>query len=200
MPDPLLERRSARAGFAKRGRMGQPSGVAGVVVEVIENFTAATIVAGKNQSGETIEWLSGLFEAPVSDGPRRLARGTLSICGVAPGQWLAIERDASQATLAMLRTSLAPLAAVVDQSDSCLVLEVTGPMAISALAKGIPVDLHSSAFKPGDVARTIAAHIGVQISSMTERPAFELITAASTARSLWNWLTASAGEYGLDVV
>ena len=200
MRKPNLVYRPALAGLVKAGRFGSQSGSAGVVVKEIQGFAAASIIASQDQAIATTAAVSKYFAMPVTDLPRRVVHGGLSTSGVAPGQWLAIERDPSKSSISALRADLADFAAVVDQSDSRLVLEVSGPLARLALAKGIPVDLDASVFKPGDVAQTIAAHISVQISLMTERPAFELVSAASTAGSLWSWLSASAGEYGLDVV
>ena len=36
------------------------------------------------------------------------------------------------------------------------------------LAKGVPLDLHPKAFKPGDVATTLVAYIGVQIDLLDD--------------------------------
>ena len=67
------------------------------------------------------------------------------------------------------------------------------------LAKGIAIDLHPRAFKPGDVALTIAAHIGVQLWQVDEAPTYEIAVPRSLAKSLWAWLSASAAEFGYEV-
>jgi methylglutamate dehydrogenase subunit D len=188
------------ASIVKPGRIGVASGDPGVTARTAQNFTAFSIMAHKGQFPATAARLSGHLEAIVTDGPKRVARGSLSVSGIAPGQWLVIERDPSSSTIFGLHASLAGLAAVVELSDSLFILELTGQHARPALAKGVPVDLDASVFKPGDVAQTMAAHIGLQVSLMTEQPAFELVSAASTAASLWSWLTVSAAEFGLDVV
>ena len=200
MSEPTLQPRSALAGITRPGRSGVTSGVAGIVAREIHGFIACSILAQKGQTVTTAAVLSERLGATVPDVPKRVARGSLSVSGIAPGQWLLIERQASLSTTADLRAELSGLAAVVDQSGGRLVLELSGNQVRSALAKGIPVDLDASVFKPGDVAQTMAAHIGVQVGLMTEQPAFEIITAASTAESFWNWFAASAAEYGLDVV
>ena len=63
----------------------------------------------------------------------------------------------------------------------------------------VAVDLDPVAFKVGDLAQTSASHIGLQISLIDAAPTFEIVSARSTAPSLWSWLTASAAEYGIDV-
>lgn len=195
-----LQSRSALAGIIRPGRVGVSSGVPGVVARELQGFAAVSILAHKGQAVAAAGLLSEHLAAKVTDGPKRVVRGSLSVSGVGPGQWFAIQRDPSQSTLSTLRALLVGLAAVVDQSDGRIVLELTGARVRSALAKGIPVDLDVGVFKPGDVAQTMAAHIGVQVSSMTEQAGFELVTSASSAASFWSWLEASAAEYGLDVV
>ena len=68
-----------------------------------------------------------------------------------------------------LRARIGPFAAVADQSDARLVLRLSGPRVRDVLAKGVPVDLHPQAFKPGDVANTLVGYIGVQIDMLDER-------------------------------
>jgi methylglutamate dehydrogenase subunit D len=200
MSDPSLQHRSALAGIIRPGRIGITSGVAGVVARELQGFAAVSILAHKGQAVATAALLSEHLAATVTDGSKRVARGSLSVSGIAPGQWFAIERDPARPTLSALRAGLIGLAAVVDQSDGRIVVELTGERVRNALAKGIPVDLDAGVCKPGDVAQTMASHIGVQVSLMTEQPAFEVVTAASTAASFWTWLVTSAAEYGLDVV
>lgn len=195
-----LPHRSALAGIKRPGRIGVAAGVAGVVAREVPAFAAVSVLAHNGQNAETAACLSRHLGAIVVDAPKRVAVGSLSISGVAPGQWFVVERDPSRLTVSGMRAELAGLAALVDQSDSRFILELTGAHVQSALAKGIPVDLDASSFRTGDVAQTMAAHIGVHVAAMTEQPGYELISAASTAASLWDWLTASAAEYGLEVV
>jgi len=89
---------------------------------------------------------------------------------------------------------------VTDQGDGRLIVEVAGPRARDALAKGIAIDLDASAFKVGDAAQTSAAHIGLQIALIDDIPTFEIISARSTAGSFWSWLVASAAEYGIEIL
>ena len=67
------------------------------------------------------------------------------------------------------------------------------------LAKGVPIDLHPRAFKPGDAAQTQVAHIGVLIAQIDDAPTYELLAARSFTGSLWSWLEASALEFGLEI-
>ena len=69
---------------------------------------------------------------------------------------------------ARVRARIGPFAAVSDQSDARLVLRVSGPRVRDVLAKGVPVDLHPKAFKPGDIACTVVGYINTQIDMLDE--------------------------------
>ena len=129
------------------------------------------------------------------------AAAAFAFSGIGPGQWLASAEGAEAAGFAnRLRGRIGLFAAVTDQSDARLVLRLRGPRVREVLAKGVPVDLHPKAFKPGDVANTVVAHIGVQIDMLDAAPVYQLTAPRSTAGSFWSWLTASAAEFGYEVV
>jgi len=94
-------------------------------------------------------------------------------------------------------------AAVCDQSDGYAVLRLTGPMLRSALSKLIPIDLHSRAFKAGDVASTVAAHMGVTLWRLPDADGALVVDIAvfrSLAGSFWHALAQSSAEFGLIAV
>ncbi len=198
MADRKIASRSALAGLAKSGALGALKGVPGVRIREITNFAAIGIIARRGRSAEVATILSRHVGSPVVDAAKRAGVGALTVTGTAPGQWLAVSRDA-RVSLDQLRAELAGLAAVSDQGDGRLIIEVTGSRTRDALAKGIAIDLDASAFKVGDAAQTSAAHIGLQIARIDDAPTFEIISARSTAASFWSWLEASAAEYGIDV-
>jgi len=79
------------------------------------------------------------------------------------------------------------------------VLQLSGPRVRDVLAKGLAIDLHPKAFKPGDVANTLIAYVGVQID-MLDDATWQLTAPRSMAGTFWSWLSASAAEFGYDVV
>ena len=79
-------------------------------------------------------------------------------------------------------------------------LRLSGPRVRDVLAKGVPLDLHPKVFKPGDVATTLVAYIGVQTRPARRAPTYQLTAPRSMAGSFWSWLSASAAEFGYDVV
>ena len=96
----------------------------------------------------------------------------------------------------MLAPSLVGLAAVCEQSDGRVVIEIGGPRSRAVLAKGLPIDLHPRAFAPGDVALTAASHIAVQLWQVDAAPTYRLAVPRSLAASFRCWLGESAAEFG----
>ena len=124
---------------------------------------------------------------------------SLSFIWAGPDQWLAYAEATSdlENELAM---ALGKRAMIVEQSDGRCVVHITGPKARAVLAKGIGLDLDPRTFKPGDVALTLATHIAVQLWQLDDRPSYEIALFRSLAGSFWHWLSASAAEFGYEVV
>jgi len=74
-------------------------------------------------------------------------------------------------------------AAVTDQSDAWVVVEVQGAGAEDVLARLVPVDLRASVFKKNHVAKTMLAHMSVTIIR-TGPDRFEIMAMRSMARTL----------------
>jgi methylglutamate dehydrogenase subunit D len=200
MAETQLQRRSPLADVTATGRTGRTIGVAGVRIREITDAEGIAVVARKGRTADVAAVLSRHVGSSVLDSPKRTAGSGLAISGTGPGQWLAMAQSNGAGTpLVALRADLDGLAAVTDQADGRVILTVSGARARDALAKGIAVDLDPVAFKIGDLAQTSASHIGLQIALIDTAPTFEIVSARSTAGSLWAWLTASAAEYGIDV-
>jgi methylglutamate dehydrogenase subunit D len=197
MPDALQERTPLH-GLAVPGRFGARGGPAGVVIEE-RTMALASVIARRGQTDALARKVAEACGLQLPDRPRRATGAGVTFAGVGPGQWLA-SAEGDPDFVARLRSDLAPFAAVADQSDSRLIVRLSGPRARDVLAKGVPVDLHRLAFKVNDVAVTLVAHIGVQVDMLDDTPAFQLMAPRSMAGSFWSWLCASAAEFGYDVV
>ena len=95
---------------------------------------------------------------------------------------------------------LRDIASLADQSGAFGILRLTGPRVRDALAKLVFIDLHPDAFKPGQVASTAAAHLGITLWRLGDGPhgaEFELAAYRSFADSLWHAISAGAAEFGL---
>ena len=192
--------RSALHGLALPGHYGR-AGVTGLVIEQRTDLALASVIAKRGKRFALVNAVNTAFGVALPDGPRRATRGAVTFAGTGPDQWIASAEGSDAAGFAAkVRARIGPFAAVSDQSDARLVLLLSGPRVRDVLAKGVPVDLHPKAFKPGDVATTPVAYIGVQIDMLDDAPTYQLSTPRSTAGSFWSWLTASAAEFGYDVL
>jgi sarcosine oxidase subunit gamma len=169
------------------------------VIEERTDLAFASVTAKREKRFALINAVNTAFGIALPDGPRRVTRGHVTFAGVGPDQWIASAGGADAAGFAArVRARIGPFAAVSDQSDARLVLRVSGPRVRDVLAKGVPVDLHPTAFRPGDIACTVIGYINTQID-MLDEATFQLAAPRSMAGSFWSWLAASAAEFGYDV-
>lgn len=83
---------------------------------------------------------------------------------------------------AMVRSKLNGAGYTTDQTDSWVVLEVSGPDVHAALERLSPVDLSPAAFPDGATARTVMEHMGAMVVR-TGGARFLLMSASSSAAS-----------------
>jgi methylglutamate dehydrogenase subunit D len=192
--------RSALHGLGVPGHYGR-AGTTGLVIEERANLALASVTAKRGKRFALVNAVNTAFGVALPDGPRRATRGSITFAGTGPDQWIASAEGSEAAGFAAkVRARIGPFAAVSDQSDGRLVVLLRGSNVRDVLAKGLAVDLHPKAFKAGDVATTLVAYIGVQIDMLDDAPTWQLSAPRSMAGSFWSWLTASAAEFGYDVI
>lgn len=174
------------------GRYGKTDGRPGVLVRERRIALLASVIARRGA-------VSAGAATAVATAIERLPDGAaLTVLGVGPGHWW-IESAASARSADDLQTMFEGVASVFDLTDSRVVFELGGPRVRDALAKMLPIDLHPSVFRPGDVAVTIASHIGVTLWRTADAPQYRLAVARSYSGSFWRSFVASAAEYGCEV-
>jgi heterotetrameric sarcosine oxidase gamma subunit len=194
------EERFALHGLVAPGRYGRAA-VTGLVVEERTDIAFASVVMKRGKRATLVSAVDTAFGVALPAGPRRATAGLVTFAGTGRDQWMASAEGAEAAGFAVkLRARIGPFAAVTDQSDARLVLRLSGLRVRDVLAKGAAVDLHPRAFKPGDVASTLIAYVGVQIDMLDAAPTYQLAAPRSMAGTVWSWLSASAAEFGYDVV
>ena len=201
MADPTHLFVSALDGVVKPGRIGRATASPGVTVRELRGAGLATVTARNGRRAALLDAAGSAFGAELPAMPRRIKGRDIAFVWSGPDQWLAYAHPAPAAGMeALLATAFAGLASVVDQSHGRTLLRVTGPHVRDALAKGVPIDLHPRAFKPGDAAATLVSHIPVHLWQIDDRPTYEFAVARSLAQSFWHWLAASSAQYGLEFV
>ena len=199
MPDAAILANAAFAGLAAPGRFGAETAAPGVTLRETTQVALASVIARKGQAAALALAAQRAFFLDLPVAPRRAGTPHLAFTSAGPGQWLASDSGGdSDALASRLTAAFSGLAAVAAHGDGRAVLRIAGPRARDTLAKGLPLDLHERAFKPGDTAMSVIAHMGVHITQLDAAPSYEIILPRSFAASFWHWLTAAAGEFGYE--
>ena len=137
---------------------------------------------------------------PTEPNKVAVSGGTLALW-LGPDEWLVVTPPGAQARLTeSLEAALEGMhAAVTNVTGGQTVITLSGPRARDVLARGCPLDLHQSVFKPGDCSQTLVAKASVTVRCVDESPSFELIVRRSFAEYLALWLHDAALEYGPSV-
>jgi sarcosine oxidase subunit gamma len=171
-----------------------------VVATERDGLGIATVLLRKGQAAALGQRIRERFGIELPREPRRTAAGDIAIAGIGREAWLATRENGGNAFAGSLKEALGGLASVTDQSDGYAVLRLTGPRLRDALAKMLPIDVHPRAFKIGDVAATVAFHVGATLWRLDDgadgAPIIEVAIFRSLAGTFWHALSDSAAEFG----
>ena len=198
----MVDRLAASSAFGLVHRLGHHGAVRPARIAVCErtDLALASVIARRGAERELAAKVGDTFSLALPATPHRSEAGGVAFVWAGPGHWLATaEGESGHRFESRLRTTLAGLASVSDQSDGRAVLHIAGPRARDTLAKGLPVDLDPSVMQPGGALVSAIAHIGVHLWQLDAMPTYECAVSRSYAQSFWHWLEASAAEYGLTV-
>jgi heterotetrameric sarcosine oxidase gamma subunit len=176
----------------------------GVIVTDRDGLGVATVLARNGTCAALAQRVHEHFRIALPRTPRRTSSGDLALLGTGPGAWLATFERGGNAFAVSLRQAVGDLAAVSDQSDGYSVLRLAGPRVRDLLCKLVPVDVHPHVFEVGDVAATVAAHIGATLWRLEDHtdgsPVFEVAVFRSLAACFWQILSEDAAEFGFEEV
>jgi methylglutamate dehydrogenase subunit D len=196
-----LQAKSALARIALPGRYGRKDGEPGIVVSERIGLGLATVAARKSQAEALKTAVASAYGVQLPASSRVVEGSAVSFVGYGPGQWLGVsESFASEALARDLQERLQGLASISDQSGGRTVLRIGGRRARDVLAKGLPIDLDPRSFPLGSAATSAISHMGVQIWQTGDTRSYDVAIFRSLSESFWRWLTASAAEYGYEVV
>ena len=173
--------------------------VVNVAIQEIHGLRLASLLARRGANSTLAATAAAVFNIDLPLTSRVAQHDGLAFVGSGPGHWLVVadpSRAAEDGDLeTLLSLAFAGLATACEQTDSRVVLEVSGPAARATLAKGLPIDLHPRQLQPDDAVLCLAAHIGVQLWQTNNDPCYRLAVARSYAASLRRWLDKAAAEF-----
>lgn len=133
----------------------------------------------------------------VLPGPGRVVArsGHLALC-VRPARWLLLAPPAAPgASAALWEEVTSGQGAALDLSAALRVFSLAGPAVPEMLARACRLDLDASAFPAGCAAATIMVQVPVILARLT--PGMLLLSPATTARHLHEWLVETSKPFGL---
>jgi methylglutamate dehydrogenase subunit D len=173
----------------------------GVRVEDRDGLSIATVLLRKRRMATLCQRVRERFGIELPRGSRRVEGNGVAFAGIGPEAWLATCEARGNDFVPFVNATLGDAASVCDQGSGYALLRMTGPKLRETLAKMLPLDLHLRAFAPGDVASSIASHVGTTLWRLQDAadgsPVFEIAVFRSLAGSFWHELAASAAEFGL---
>ena len=177
----------------RHGRADVSPAVTITPLEHADIVTLISVEGGRARFDMAVKDLWGL-EVPAAG--RMSLNEVCTLVWSGPNQWLAIPNPYDFASLAV---SFDGAAAASEQGDGRALVEISGPAARDALAKGLAIDLHPAAFSSGCVAVTALSHLSVQIWQTDDAPTYVLSVPRTVAGHVWEWLLESTAEFGCDV-
>ena len=118
----------------------------------------------------------------------------LTLC-LRPQRWLLLAAPASPgATAAHWQAACAGVGAAIDLSGAMQALYFTGSDTRELLVRSCRLDLSADAFPPGSAAATIMVQVSVVLAALPS--GVLLLTPASTARHLCDWLASTSRSFG----
>ena len=198
MPRHSLHAVSALGSLAVSADHRSSAGGAGVVIGERSGVALYSVLARRGRQADLAQRVHDKFGVKLPSVQKYIASSSLRIASTSPGQWLMMTDQTESAHFKLqLETELAGLASVFDQSDGRTIVQVSGPRARDALAKGVLIDLHPDVFGVGSSAVTTIAYIGVHFWQTDAKPTYEFAMFRSFAMAFCEWLLDSSAEFGV---
>ncbi len=184
------ERRSVLTGHLAPGRHGAADREPVRLREFVREATELT--ARRGQAAAIREAARGTLGLDLPSMGEWREAGDVTALGIGPDAWLLLAGNALPA--------FSPGATFVDVGHGLAYLELSGSGVRHVLAKICRLDLHPSAFRPGQCARTIMAQMPVTLWQVDERPTFRLAVPLTFSQSFVHVLLAASAETGCEIL
>ncbi|MEO1193041.1 MAG: sarcosine oxidase subunit gamma family protein [Pseudomonadota bacterium] len=198
-----FQRQGPLDGYSLQQRAVESLADAGVQVGLAEiRYEGALNLRARRDDPAAREALSKALGRPLPATTKLEAKEDCVVLGLGPDEWLFLCPDPKASAASLAAELSAVFVAVTDTSDNYVTLVVSGPRARDLLAKGVPIDLHESAFPPASCAQTLLSKAEVLLyrGPDAEDDRITLLCRPSFAQYVFTWLKDAAQEYGLAIL
>ena len=195
----MAEIKSALASVYEPGRKGAGSGDAAVSVKEITGRDIVQLAAWPDTVGNVASKAAKPVGVALPSDTRSAAtKGKTSVFKTAPEKFLIVCELKTTMGEALRKAFKAEQAVVTELGHSRTILRVSGEAARDVLARGLPIDLDPSVFARGAFAQS-GIH-GVSVLCHRSGPdQFDLIVPRNFAVEVYDWLEATAAQFGYVV-
>ena len=172
----------------------------GIAVAAVDGLDIAMVQSLAGQRSELAARIVAATGLALPDGAGASFAAGQTALGIGPARWLLLSEGEPNSFAPRLAAIVGEAGVVNDQSDGYALLRLAGPGCLPALARGVNIDLHPTAFPVGSVAATSIAHLGVilwRVPDADGAPVFNLAVFRSMAGSLVHWLETAISGAGL---
>lgn len=180
------------------GRHGKTTATAGVRLRINPQRQIVSMIARRGGLDSLRSAVRGQFGVELPDKPQLLHGSSISFLWCGHQQWFTMSEESTD-LFAVLQKCVGKSASLSDQSDSRLIVELSGPETRAVLAKLAPIDVHPNVFSIGATALTLIEHVGGQITR-TGGETYELMVFRSFADSVLHAVLAAGAEFGIEVL
>ena len=185
MPDYTLTANTPLDGFSRD--------FVGVSISEVNDRAIVSLAVPKDGEKELTKALASSYqiELPKTGMLSVSSRDNAVLFSMAQDQYFLVFDYAGNTAIPSARSHLGDTAYFTDQSDSYVMIRLSGINSRRLLARFCPLDIHPSVFPVGSVARTIMEHLGATIIHEGE-DSFLLLSARSSAHSFLEAIKTSA--------
>lgn len=198
MPDFEFAPTTALPEATRPARFGRPDGSPGVTVVVRDGASCIQAMPWRGRRAGAAGSLAETFGASPPNTPGVVrGEGKMAIVWSGPDAWMLVD-PAGGVRHEAVKTALSEDAAIVEQSDARVLIELRGPHVPDVLAKGMDPDFHEKAFPVGTAAIGKLCHMTCQVWRCDDH--FGLLVPRPAIGDVWHWLIESALEFGIEIV
>ena len=176
MPEALLHREPFLGGYSRTWDDTR--------LEEVTSLAIVSVAIPQGGKDDIAKVLTDRYsaEVPAPGSSSASPDGLIKIFYMSPDQLFVLFEEDEASSVEAAGKALGDTGYITDQSDNWVALVLAGSLAVPALERVCPLDLHPAAFPDGAVARTVMEHMGTIIHRRGPLD-FLMLSASSSARS-----------------